>query len=84
MAKKTAEELNISVQEGVYTQPSQDLHTKRLPKCGSLEPIGSDAVGMSTVPEVIVAKHAGLRVLGISCIQTRQPESSISRSPMTK
>jgi purine-nucleoside phosphorylase len=67
MAKKCAKELNIKLQEGVYvgnTGPSYETPAE----VRALRTLGGDAVGMSTVPEVIIAKHAGLKVLGISCI----------------
>lgn len=67
MAKSIANELNIKLQEGVYvgnTGPSYETPAE----VRALRTLGGDAVGMSTVPEVIVAKHAGLNVLGISCI----------------
>ncbi|WP_191555980.1 purine-nucleoside phosphorylase [Metabacillus idriensis] len=67
LAKNAASELGIKVQEGVYvgnTGPAYETPAEvRLARV-----IGGDAVGMSTVPEVIVANHAGMKVLGISCI----------------
>ncbi len=42
-----------------YETPAETVHIRLF---------GADAVGMSTVPEVIVAAHSGLKVLGISCI----------------
>ncbi|MRH42333.1 purine-nucleoside phosphorylase [Aquibacillus halophilus] len=66
-AKQCAKELDIKIQEGVYvgnTGPSYETGAE----IRMLRTIGGDAVGMSTVPEVIVAKHAKLRVLGVSCI----------------
>ncbi|TDB50673.1 purine-nucleoside phosphorylase [Bacillus sp. CBEL-1] len=67
LAKDVAGELNITVQEGVYvgnTGPTYETPAE----VRMLRVVGGDAVGMSTVPEVIVARHASLRVLGISCI----------------
>ncbi len=67
LAKDVASELNIAVQEGVYvgnTGPTYETPAE----VRMLRVVGGDAVGMSTVPEVIVARHASLRVLGISCI----------------
>lgn len=67
IAKSTAGELNIKVQEGTYimfTGPNYETPAEiRMARI-----LGGDSVGMSTVPEVIAARHCGVKVLGISCI----------------
>jgi len=67
LANRVAEALDIPLKEGVYagmTGPSYETPAE----IRMLRRMGADAVGMSTVPEVLVARHAGIRVLGISCI----------------
>ncbi|MDJ0756929.1 MAG: purine-nucleoside phosphorylase [Ardenticatenaceae bacterium] len=67
IAREVAAQADFSVQEGVYTYvagPSFETPAE----LRFIKMIGGDAVGMSTVPSVIVARHAGMRVLGISSI----------------
>ena len=69
-AKKSASRNSIKVVEGVYVGTSgPTFETPSEYKYFRI--IGGDAVGMSTVPEVIVAKHSGMRVLGISGISNK-------------
>ena len=70
LARQVASEGEITLREGVYVclagpsfETPADLRFLRM--------IGVDAVGMSTVPEVIVARHGGTRVLGISGISNK-------------
>jgi len=66
-AKECSKKLRLSLREGVYAAvqgPSYETPAE----IEMLRRLGADAVGMSTVPEVIALNHMGKRVLGISCI----------------
>ena len=67
IAHQVAQQLNIQLDEGVYaalTGPNYETPAE----IHYLRTIGADVVGMSTVPEVIVANYLGMRVLAISCV----------------
>jgi purine-nucleoside phosphorylase len=67
IAEEESRQLGFDLFEGVYaalTGPSYETPAE----IRYLRTIGADLVGMSTAPEVIAARHMGIRVLGISCV----------------
>ena len=67
MALEAASEMGLAIRQGVYfatTGPSYETPAE----VRFFRTVGADAIGMSTVPEVIVARHCGLKVFGMSVI----------------
>jgi purine-nucleoside phosphorylase len=67
LAERACSKVGMTVRKGVYiafSGPSYETPAE----IKMARALGADAVGMSTVPEVIAARHMGMRVLGISCI----------------
>ena len=67
LTTQVAAQLGIALREGVYAMVSGPSYETPA-EIRALQRLGADAVGMSTVPEVIVARQEGMEVLGISCI----------------
>ena len=83
LADEVAREQELALQHGVYVMvagPSFETPAE----IRFLRAMGADAVGMSTAPEVVVARHAGMRVLGISLISNVAVDSvDITEGPAT-
>jgi len=86
VAKKSAHNLNIPIKEGVYCWTKGPSY-ETAAEIRMMEKLGADAVGMSTVPEVMTAVHLGIKVLGISCItnlSTGISSSKLSHDEVTE
>lgn len=74
LAMEVARKLKISLSEGVYAGIAGPYYMTKA-ELRMLMTMGADALGMSTVPEIIVGNHGGMKVLAISCItDTANPD----------
>lgn len=81
-AKNVAARGGIALREGVYAM-LQGPSYETAAEVGMLRAIGADAVGMSTVPEVIAARHAGMRVLALSVIANAAGDTAAETPRLT-
>ncbi len=82
LAQKAAKRVNVDVKRGVYVA-TQGPNYGTLAESNFLRLLHVDAVGMSTVPEIIAATHAGMKTLGITCITDASKDPKAGPSIMT-
>lgn len=75
LTENCAKKLGIDIQKGVYWANSGPAYETPA-EIKMIRKLGADAVGMSTVPEAIVANHCGMDILGISCITNSASSST--------
>lgn len=82
-AQEAASEMDMEIFTGVHcavTGPTFETHAEM----HMLKVIGADTVGMSTIPEAIVARHAGMKVLGISAVTDMSGMEEVSHEAVIK
>ena len=83
LARQVAQELGIQLRAGVFVAVSgPNLETRA--EYRMLRVMGADVVGMSTVPEVITARHMGMRVMGISILTDECFPETLEEADITK
>ena len=78
--KKTADDLNIPLKEGVYIQFTGPAYETPA-EIKMARSMGADAVGMSTAVEAVAARHMGARICAVSCISN--PAAGLNKKPLT-
>jgi len=82
VAQRAAEKANVPIKRGVYIA-TQGPNYATAAEGTLFRLLRGDAVGMSTVPEIIAGTHAGMKTLGISCITDASRDPKAGPSTMT-